>query len=123
MKKILLVDDSVITLRKVKHVIEKIGIHICELAEDGLKALKVLEIDSDFCLIITDIHMPHMDGLELIKEIKKRKIEIPLLVCTADIQIGTKEKALAYGATQVVNKPDLFDEKKAKQLLTDILLR
>ena len=121
MNKILLVDDSLITLRKEKHVIELIGDYECITAADGLLGLEALEQNTDIDLIITDIHMPNMDGLEFIQEVKKRNITTPLIVCTADVQETTENKAMEYGADLVINKPDLFDEEKTKEVILKVL--
>lgn len=121
MAKILLVDDSVITLKKEKHEIELADKHECITAQDGLLALESLEQNKDIDLIITDIHMPNMDGLEFIEEVMKRGLNIPLIVCTADAQVSTARKATELGARLVVNKPDFFDPEKAEKIIQKVL--
>lgn len=70
--RILVVDDDFIHLLIVKKIFEKAAA-VVVLAKNGLEALNVLEHDSNFNAILTDIMMPQMDGLELLSEIKKRE--------------------------------------------------
>jgi len=115
--KILLVDDSFVTLKKATRVIESLGGYQCITAADGKLGLDAIEQNDDLNLIVTDVHMPNMDGLEFIQEIRKREIKTPIIVCTADVQKSTSEKAMELGANLVINKPDLFDSEKAKVVL------
>ena len=104
-RKVLIVDDSD-SIREVVHfTLETEGFDVL-VGEDGQDALKFLNGDK-IDLIITDLHMPNMDGIELIKEV--RKIDaykmIPILFLTTESQTEKKMEAKAAGATGWLIKP------------------
>ena len=103
-KKIYVVDDSVVTRMFISSIIR--GIPNIEITEFG-NGEEVLEgIKNEIPdLLILDSVMPKMDGLKVLQNLKKLKIEIPIVFCTADIQSTTKEKAINLGITEFVNKP------------------
>jgi two-component system chemotaxis response regulator CheY len=105
-KNLLVVDDSrmvrkiiSVSLRHEKH------IKLYEAAS-GLEALDTL-METTIDLIFTDINMPNMDGLELIKRCKEdeRLKNIPIVVITTEDRIEDRERALEIGATGFVTKP------------------
>lgn len=55
--------------------------------------------------IITDIQMPHMNGLDLIKELTKRDVKAPVMVMTAYPSLANRELALQAGASEYLTKP------------------
>ena len=79
------------------------------LAQDGRMALDVLEKQNDekqtFAMVITDIQMPKMDGHALLKQIKKRWPEVPVLVMTAYGTIQKAVEAIRDGALDYLTKP------------------
>jgi len=90
-KHILVVDDEANMRNTLAFILETAN-YMVSIAESGRKALqRVLEAEESNCpidLIITDIVMPDRDGLELIDEIKRLNLELPILVVTA---YGNKE--------------------------------
>ena len=82
--RVLVVDDDSIHLLILKKIFEKAADDVV-LAKNGLEALHALEENSGFHVILTDIMMPHMDGIELLAEIKKRKNcnKIPIIGFTS----------------------------------------
>jgi two-component system, chemotaxis family, chemotaxis protein CheY len=84
MAKILVVDDSVTMRQMVSLTLEKAG-HTVHIADSGISALKLTDKER-FDLVITDINMPGMGGLELIKELRMRQAmrTKPILVLTTE---------------------------------------
>lgn len=104
-KRVLIVDDSESIREAVGFTLESAAYSV-EKAVDGLDALKKLNA-SAFQLVITDLHMPNMDGINLIKEIRSRKEFqfLPILFLTTESQLARKEEARSAGATGWVVKP------------------
>ena len=104
-KKILIVDDSESIREVVSFTLENAG-HEVSKAIDGIDALTYLD-GQKFDLIITDLHMPNMNGIELIREV--RVIEeykfIPILFLTTESQTAKKMEAKEAGATGWIVKP------------------
>lgn len=109
-KKILVLDDSRTIRTSVKYTLKKNGYEIL-LAENGKEGLEVLEENSGMSdrpkMIITDINMPKMDGIEFIKNVKKdRRFKfIPILVLTTESQAEMKNKGKKAGAAGWLVKP------------------
>ena len=78
-----------------------------EIAGDGIEALKLLE-GGGHALLLTDFHMPNMDGFELTSEVRRREAEgkrMPIVALTADALPGTEEKCLEAGMDGYLTKP------------------
>lgn len=104
-KTILIVDDSESIREVVNFTLQKEGYEVL-IGIDGKDALKYLDgraID----LIITDLHMPEMDGIELIKQVRKTSPyeRIPILFLTTESQTAKKMEAKDAGATGWIIKP------------------
>lgn len=111
MGSILLVEDSQTTRSLIRSIIEEVtDLDIIE-AGSGFEALKVLPTE-DFSLIITDINMPDINGLELIKFIKTnpRYKDIPLVIVTTERSDEDRKKGMAMGADAYITKPFKSDE-------------
>jgi two-component system chemotaxis response regulator CheY len=78
--------------------------HTVELASDGVDGLTATE-KAKFDLIITDLNMPRMNGLEFIKAFRAKNRFTPVLVLTTEANTTLKESAKAAGATGWVVKP------------------
>ncbi|ACR32310.1 response regulator [Burkholderia glumae] len=106
-KSILLVDDSVTMLMSLRGSLEMAGGLSVETASDGVQALKRLRSGPRPDLIITDINMPNMDGLELIRQARQLPglRFTPLLVLTTESQQARRDEAKALGATGWLVKP------------------
>lgn len=104
-KRVLIVDDSESIREAVGFTLESAS-YVVEKAIDGLDALEKLKT-ATFQLVITDLHMPNMDGIQLIKEIRaNEKFKfLPILFLTTESQGTKKEEARAAGATGWVVKP------------------
>lgn len=118
MKKILIVDDSRTVRDSLKFFLKEGGFDVLE-GSDGVEALKVLETSVPD-LIITDVNMPNMDGLTLLKNIRtmeKHKFT-PVLVLTTESQQSIMEKGKELGATGWIVKP--FNSDKVMAVIKKI---
>ncbi|HRW63456.1 MAG TPA: response regulator, partial [Bacteroidales bacterium] len=104
-KTILIVDDSESIREVVSFTLENEGYKVL-IGIDGKDALKFLD-GSSIDLIITDLHMPEMDGIELIKNVRKMEAykRIPILFLTTESQVSKKMEAKEAGATGWIIKP------------------
>ncbi|MDR9096147.1 response regulator [Burkholderia multivorans] len=117
-KTIFIVDDSTVMLMSVKQTLEMAGFKV-ETAKDGLEAFNRLKSDLKPDLIITDINMPNMNGLEFIKNARTILRFTPILALTTESQTAKRDEAKKLGATgwlvKPVAGPDLL--KVVKQVL------
>src|SRR5208282_2164431 len=103
---ILVVEDNPVNQRVVTAVLRKRG-YIIELANDGREALDKLEAGGDFDLILMDVQMPGLDGLEATRLIRKdqRWKALPIVAMTAHAMTGDKERCLEAGMNGYISKP------------------
>ena len=109
-QKILIVDDDASFRRIVDYTLKEEG-YKTTLAEDALEALNRLS-KSDFSLVVTDVRMPHMNGLELLKKIQTETPELPVIVVTAHAAVEDAVKAMREGAADYIVKPVNRDHLK-----------
>jgi len=116
---ILLAEDNLVNQRLAMRLLEKRGWRV-EVAADGKEALRILEGCSDgeaFDLVLMDVQMPEMNGLEATAEIRRRERRrgghIPIIAMTAHAMKGDRERCLEAGMDGYVAKPiqpaELFD--------------
>jgi len=103
LKKILAVDDEKDILFTLEAVAEVADLNMTTTSQ-GLKALEYIK-NSKFDLLLVDYHMPDINGLKLVKEIRKIDKKIPILVLTVDESMDLAEKFLKAGADDFANKP------------------
>ncbi len=119
---ILVVDDSTSIRAIIKKIIKLSGFDVGRFweAPDGLKALSVLQTQH-VDLMLTDINMPNMDGMELISCMKdtERLADIPIVVVSTEGSEKKMKKALDMGAAGYVKKP--FVPEEIKRTLNTIL--
>ena len=106
--RILLVDDDVCLLHLLRFVLEADGIKT-EKATNGAEAVAALD-GMDFDLLITDFHMPVMNGVELAKIAKNRFPHIPIIMITGEIGADIFEMAEKAGVTRTLYKPLNMEE-------------
>lgn len=106
MAKILAVDDSASMRQMVGFTLKSAG-HDVHEAGDGVEALKVAQRQSGFDLVISDINMPNMDGISLIKELRKLPPFkfTPILMLTTESSADKKSEGKSAGATGWIVKP------------------
>ena len=117
---ILLIDDDEIERIKFKKVCKKINYDVTIFeAINGENALTFLNDNNSFDLIISDLHMPKMDGLELITKIKKnpKYNNIPLVVMSTSKDKLELKKCYDFGISGFFSKPSKFSEYSKKVVL------
>lgn len=117
MAKVLVVDDSGMSRRILKRVIEGEGHQVFE-ASDGLMAFELMELERPK-LVFLDLLMPGLTGQDVLKELKRKYPSTTVIVASADIQKASREEVMSLGATAFVNKP--FVEEVIKELLSTYL--
>ncbi len=105
MKRVLVVEDNETNLYLIKFILEKNGYEVSE-AREGIVGVE-LAIKEKPDLILMDIQMPDIDGLEATKRIRASGADskIPIIALTSFAMPGDKEKALASGCTAYIEKP------------------
>ncbi|MGH7556082.1 MAG: response regulator [Longimicrobiales bacterium] len=101
-EKILLVEDDPLIRKSILEVLQRIGgYEVCE-AEDGVEAVKLLQ-NRRFDLVITDLIMPRMDGLRLLKHIRSTSPQVPVIFMTGYLSKASGKRA--FPGTECLTKP------------------
>lgn len=111
-KRILIIDDEPANIRLLKRVLDRERGFECYSTIDPREALKLCEeVVPD--LILLDLNMPHINGLELLKELSAvypSRVVLPIIILTADANYEAKHEALRAGASDFLTKPlDLIE--------------
>lgn len=104
-QQVLIVDDSGSIRQSMKYIVEEAGYSVIE-APNGKEALNVIRPETK--LVITDINMPEMNGIELVKAIRGKTVPlktIPIVILTTESQDDLKQKGKDAGATAWIVKP------------------
>src|SRR3972149_854399 len=107
MAQFLIVDDEELFLIQIKEVLQRDG-HDVVTANGGKDALNKLKEDS-FDMVITDLRMPRMDGLQLLKEIRNHFTQIPVVIMSGQGTIDLAVSAIKEGAADFLVKPFSWD--------------
>lgn len=110
--KILLVEDEKILNNTINKSLKDAGYEV-ESAFDGFDAMEMIEIES-YDLIVLDLNLPNMDGMEILKNLRKEDVETKVLILSARSQIQDKVEGLDAGANDFLQKPFHLDELKAR---------
>jgi len=112
-KKVLIVDDIEDNIKLLDIQFSAIGFKVYH-AENGLEAINSYETIDNLDIILMDIQMPVMDGIEAIKRIraleKNKKTQIPILAVSASVIKEEQEKCMHAGANTFICKPVVFEE-------------
>jgi two-component system chemotaxis response regulator CheY len=102
----LVVEDSPMMRQLISFALSRIKNLSVTEAEDGIAALKKIN-DKRFDIVITDINMPIMDGLKLVRKIRENDSykEVPIVVVTTEGLQEDRDRALALGANAYITKP------------------
>ncbi|MEM9723699.1 MAG: response regulator, partial [Bacteroidota bacterium] len=113
--KILVVEDNTVNQKMVLKMLSKMG-YEAELAQNGLEAVEMSQIQP-FDLVLMDVQMPIMDGLEATRVIRKRNAALPrfIVALTASTLKGDREKCIKSGMDDFLSKP--FRKVELEQLL------
>jgi len=119
MKKILIVEDNPMNMELILDLLEFYGHNVTE-AEDGIKALERLA-EERFDIILLDMQLPKMDGLEVLERIKMNPSTacIPVIAVTAHAMKGSEEHFIEMGCVDYISKP--IDINKFRKLIDKYL--
>lgn len=125
MKKILIIDDSALMRRVLSDIINSdIRFTVGDVASNGLEGFDLITRDqADYDVVILDINMPKMNGIEFLETLEKHRIKTTVIVVSTIAKEGAKEtiQALELGAFDFVTKPESFYEVKSNQFKEKIL--
>jgi DNA-binding NtrC family response regulator len=107
---ILLIDDEVIALSNLTHVLEREGYAVtaCENGESGLAAMQSTLFD----LVLTDLRMPGIDGMDVLRHIRETTPEVPVIMITGHATLDSAVEAMKAGAHHYIAKPFRLDEAR-----------
>jgi len=109
-ERVLVVDDEAEILEMLQLSLESLGYQVLAYT-NSQDALAAFETDSDqYDLVVTDMTMPHLTGLELIQQVFAIRPQMPAILCTGFSELITKEKARALGIRALLSKPVLRTE-------------
>ena len=111
--RILIVDDEDIVIRSCQRILADAE-HEVQAAHNGFEAVRMVD-EGAFDLVILDIMMPQMDGLEVLQQVKEKHPDIEVIMVTGLSQIQTAVKAMKLGAFDYLPKP--FDPDQLQQLV------
>ena len=103
----LVVEDSPTMRQLIVYALSRVrGLGIVE-ADNGVEALKKIAAGTHFDIILTDINMPIMDGLKLVKRVREDEAmrDIPIVIITTEGGDEDRQRALALGANAYITKP------------------
>ena len=105
MSKILIIEDEAAIRRVLKKIIsEENDSYQVEEAEDGLAGIELIK-NNDYDLVLCDIKMPKMDGVEVLEKAKKIKPEIPMVMISGHGDLDTAVNTMRLGAFDYISKP------------------
>ncbi len=115
--RVLIVDDSSVMRKIIERSLRHAGINLLEVfeAENGAEALGVLNTTT-VDLVLCDINMPVMDGLEFVKHLSGIKRDVPVAMITTEASQGHVVEALRSGARGYISKPFTPDQLKEQIL-------
>ncbi len=108
MAKILLLDDEKIIRRAIELQLKKSGHEVfsCKNGQEGLDAIEKQKFD----LIISDLQMPKVSGIELLKRLNENHLQIPVIILTGFASVESAVEAMKLGASDYITKPPQLDE-------------
>jgi two-component system chemotaxis response regulator CheY len=116
MSKALVVDDSRTIRTILKRILAEMGFEVCEAA-DGAEALRVIAAgNTDIELVLADWNMPEMNGLEMLKQLRRNPAlsALKVVMVTTEAELGHMVSALEAGANEYVMKPFTKDILRQK---------
>ncbi|HEV3204823.1 MAG TPA: sigma-54 dependent transcriptional regulator, partial [Gemmataceae bacterium] len=103
-RRVLIVEDNELTCKQLKQILAADPLILVETLGDGNKALEELAA-KNYSIVVTDLRMPHMDGMELIREVQKRRLPVTVIVTTGHGSIDEAVEAIRMGAYDFLTKP------------------
>lgn len=110
--RVLLIEDDSAMARSIELMLRSDGLHVytTDLGEEGIDLGKLYDYD----IIVLDLSLPDMNGIDVLKAMRVAKIRAPILILSGNAIVETKIKALKYGADDYLTKPFHKDELVAR---------
>lgn len=105
---VLIVDDSGLMRDRLKTVLNQLNINVVGVAADGRDGL-VKALEKAPRLVILDYVMPVMDGLEFLRELRQKRQDIRVIVCTGNISREVSQEMVLLGINEILTKPIQLD--------------
>jgi signal transduction histidine kinase len=119
-KPILVVEDDKVSFMLIKELLRPLNIEIHHVT-DGRDAINFVKMNPEVGLILMDIKLPFMDGYEATKAVRQINSKIPIIAQTAYAMLGDREKAIAAGCVDYIDKP--LDSQRLLELVSTYLHR
>jgi DNA-binding NtrC family response regulator len=103
MSRILIIDDEKAIRNSLKEILEYEK-HEVEVAEDGISGIEIFQ-NNNFDVVLCDIKMPQMDGIEVLDKLQDLSAEIPVIMISGHGNIDTAVEAIKKGAFDFIEKP------------------
>src|SRR5665647_2727252 len=116
---ILIVDDEEIVIRSCRRIFSD-SVYVVDSAQSGFEALKKVD-ETGYDIILLDVMMPKMDGLEVLQHVKVRHPGVDVIMMTGLSEIQTAVKAMKLGAFDYLSKP--FDPDELTRVVERALER
>lgn len=113
MAKVLIVDDSRLSRAIVGNALRDAGHDVLEAA-NGNEGLALLAVES-FDLVISDLLMPQCDGVSMLQQVRGNGNQVPVIICSADIQDSSRKLCESLGISEFLGKPI-----RAEKLITQV---
>ncbi|MEM9855059.1 MAG: response regulator, partial [Pseudomonadota bacterium] len=110
--RVLLVEDDPTTAKSIELMLThaSLNVYSTDMGEEGIDLAKLYDYD----LILLDINLPDMNGIEVLRQLRLSKIETPILILTADGDTESKIKSFGFGADDYLTKPFHREELVAR---------
>lgn len=106
---VLVVEDDPMVAQLHEHYLSQIkGFQLCDIARSGLEALKLLQ-NNRYDLLILDVFMPSMDGIQTLEKIRENKFDVDVIIVSAANDKDKIKQALRLGAVDYIIKPFEFE--------------
>jgi len=113
-KIVMIVEDDVCQREYLTEILQKNGLEVISF-ENAHKALSAIRDKTSIDLVITDLQMPQMNGLEFVEAFRKNLPEIPVIVLTGHASVETYFKSFGLGVLEYINKP--IDESEVIRIV------
>ena len=118
-RRVLIAEDNEVNRQQMQQVLEADHKVKVDTVADGMGALEAL-VNNNSSILLTDLKMPHLNGMQLIEEVQKRRLPVTVIVMTGFGSIDQAVKAMRLGAVDFLTKPVDIDHLR---LVLDRVLR
>ena len=116
MRKVMIVEDEELILQGIRNILdwEALGLEVVHMAHDGVEALKLWEKEP-VEIVVTDISMPEMDGLTLLRKIREQEEQVRFIILTGYDEFAYAKEAIRLEVEDYILKP--IDEEELERQL------